>query len=181
MDNRYRDWAARWRVALGFVLAVAYLILAQPIVALIALGGTIAFLGLAARALAAGFLEKNAGLATSGPYACTRNPLYLGSFLMGSGFSIAGGSWLLGLAFLVFFALVYYPVMRREEEALRRQFGDLYDRYASAVPLFFPRPRKSPRAGEGFRWVRYRQNREYEAAIGFVFGIVFLALKMVLK
>jgi protein-S-isoprenylcysteine O-methyltransferase Ste14 len=181
MDKRYAGWAARWRVPLGFALGGAYLVFAQPTQILLAAGGTVSLAGLALRAFAAGCLEKNTGLATCGPYACTRNPLYLGSFLMGSGLALAGGSWVFGVAFLGFFLLVYYPVMQREEDSLRGKFGKMYDRYAEAVPLFFPRFRKVTSAGDKFRWTRYRKNREYRAALGFVLGIVFLALKLGLR
>jgi protein-S-isoprenylcysteine O-methyltransferase Ste14 len=181
MDERYAGWAARWRVPLGFALAVAYLIFAQPTVTLLAAGGALAFLGLALRALAAGYLEKNAHLATSGPYAYTRNPLYLGSFLMGSGLALGGGSWIVGLAFFGFFLMIYYPVMRREEDSLRKSFGEMYDRYASAVPFFLPGGRKAPARADKFRWARYRENREYEAALGLAGGIIFLALKLGLR
>ncbi len=181
MEKSYADWAARWRVPLGFAFGVAYLIFAQPTVMLLEVGASISLFGLGLRALAAGCLEKNQGLATCGPYAYTRNPLYLGSFVVGSGLALAGGSWMIGLAFFGLFILIYYPVMRREEDRLRRQFGEMYDRYAESVPLFLPTGRKAPQSGDKFRWARYRQNREYEAALGFVFVIIFLALKLQLK
>ena len=181
MDERYAAWAARWRVPLGFALGVTYLILAQPTVRLVVAGGGVALLGLVVRAFAAGYLEKNQSLATRGPYAYTRNPLYLGSFLLGLGFSLAGASWLAGLAFLGLFLLVYWPVMRREEDALRRQFGEIYSRYAESVPLFVPTRPGMPASGEKFRWERYLKNREYEAALGYVAGMVFLLLKAAVR
>lgn len=181
MDNGYAAWAARWRVPLGFALGVAYLIFCQPTLRLLVAGGGVAMLGLAVRAFAAGYLEKDQSLATGGPYAYTRNPLYLGSSLMGLGFALAGSSWVLGLAFLGLFLLVYWPVMRREEKSLRRRFGETYDRYAEAVPLFFPTLRGWRTSGETFRWERYRKNREYQAALGYVAGILFLTLKMALR
>lgn len=100
---------------------------------------------------------------------------------MGLGLTLAGGAWILGAIFLAFFVLVYYPVMRREEDWLRGQFGEVYNQYAAAVPLFLPRGRRTPAAGDEFRWARYRRNREYEAALGLMSGIVFMALKLALK
>ncbi len=181
MDERYAAWAARWRVPLGFAFAVSYLIFSQPTVVLLAAGGTFAAAGLVLRAFAAGYLDKGAVLTTWGPYAYTRNPLYLGSFLIGLGFVLAGGSWILGVIFLGFFLFVYWPVMRREEAALRTQFGEIYNRYAVAVPLFFPNARRAPGSEGKFRWERYRKNREYEAALGLMAGIVFLVLKLELR
>lgn len=181
MVRGYPAWAARWRVPLGFAFGVAYLVFCQPRLWPLVFGGAVALLGLLLRAYAAGCLDKSRSLAMGGPYAHTRNPLYLGSFLMGAGFAIAGVSWALGLVFLGLFLLVYWPVMRREEEFLRQQFGEACDRYASAVPFFIPRMGRAPVKGEPFRWGLYRKNREYEAAFGYVAGVVFLALKMILR
>ena len=181
MGNRLGSWAARWRVPLGFALGIAYLIFSQPTGRRLVVGGAIALLGLALRAFAAGCLDKNSTLAMGGPYAYTRNPLYLGSFIMGLGFSLACGSWILGGIFVAFFLLVYSLVMRREEGSLRRQFGEAYARYAAQVPVFFPALRALPAPERVFRWEQYRKNREYEAALGYVAALVFLFLKFKLK
>ena len=181
MNKAYAAWAARRRVALGFGLGAAYLVLCQPSPRLLAVGGGVALTGVLLRAWAAGCLEKNQSLATGGPYALTRNPLYLGSFLIGAGFAIAGGSWIVGLAFVVFFLLIYWPVMHREEESLRTQFGEDYHRYAEQVPLFFPTGKHFGGVKGSFRLGQYRKNREYQAALGFAAGLIFLALKMSLK
>jgi protein-S-isoprenylcysteine O-methyltransferase Ste14 len=181
MDSGYTAWAARWRVPMGFAMGVAYLVFSRPAPQLLIVGGIVAFLGLLVRAYAAGCLDKNRRVAAHGPYAYTRNPLYLGSLIMGGGFAVAGGSWALGSAFIAMFGLVYWPVMLREAEFLRQQFGETYARYASAVPFFLPTGRHAPATGEGFRWALYRQNREYQAAVGFLAGIAFLVFKMLLR
>jgi protein-S-isoprenylcysteine O-methyltransferase Ste14 len=165
---------------MGFLLGVAYLVFCRPTVKLLMVGGTVAAGGLALRAFAAGHLAKNQKLAVSGPYACTRNPLYLGSALMGAGFAVAGGNWILALACLCFFAAIYWPVIRREEDYLRREFGEDYDRYAERVPLFLPRLRW-PAGGEKFQWKQYRKNREYEAFLGYLAIMIFLAFKIWLR
>jgi protein-S-isoprenylcysteine O-methyltransferase Ste14 len=184
MDSSYGAWAARTRVPLGFALGVLYLIFSQPTPPLLETGAAIASLGVLVRAWAAGHLDKNHSLAVTGPYAYTRNPLYLGSLLLGLGFAVAGGSWTLGAAFMSLFALVYWPVMRGEEVYLRRQFREVYDRYASTVPLLFPTRltgRGASSCERGFLWLRYKKNREYEAAAGYLAGIIFLALKIALR
>jgi protein-S-isoprenylcysteine O-methyltransferase Ste14 len=180
MDSAYAAWAARWRVPLGFLLGIAYLVFCRPTVKLLIAGGAVAAVGLALRAFAAGHLVKNQRLATSGPYAHTRNPLYLGSALMGAGFAVAGGSWMLALACLVLFAAIYWPVIRREEEYLRREFGEVYDSYAQRVPLLLPRFRH-PAGGERFQWKQYRKNHEYEAFLGYLAFMIFLAFKIRLR
>jgi len=180
MDSAYAAWAARSRVPLGFLLGVAYLIFCQPTVKLVVAGGTVAAVGVAIRAFAAGHLKKNQELAMSGPYACTRNPLYLGSSLMGAGFAIAGGSWILAAACLILFAGTYWPVIRREEGYMRHEFGEVYDHYAQRVPLFLPRFRRIAGSGK-FQWKQYRKNHEYEALLGYVGLMIYLAFRIWLR
>ncbi len=181
MNEGYAAWATRWRVPLGFALGAVYLIFSQPSAGLLAIGAAVGFVGLLLRGAAAGCLNKNQNLATSGPYAYTRNPLYLGSLIMGVGLAIAGGSWILALAVVSLFIAVYWPVMRREETYLRRQFGEAYTHYANAVPFFIPRLRPGIMESAGFHRELYRQNREYEAALGFLAGVAFLCAKMMLR
>lgn len=181
MDRDYSAWAARWRVPLGFALAIAYLVFSQPTLPLLIAGGALALLGLAVRGWAAGVLEKDLRLATGGPYRYSRNPLYLGSGLIGMGLGIASGSAVMMLAFACLFLLVYWPVIRREELSLRQRFGVVYDEYSASVPLLVPCGRVGPRSDARFDWARYRRNREYEAALGYVAALLFLVLKMRLR
>src|SRR2546430_10075303 len=125
--------ARRIRVPLGFLFAVIYLWLARPTWRSIALGSVVIIPGLLIRALASGHVRKNEALATSGPYAYTRNPLYLGSLLVGAGFSVAARSWWIGAALVVMFFAIYIPVIRDEEAFLRHQFPE-FDEYARRVP-----------------------------------------------
>ena len=180
MDSAYARWAARRRVPLGFLLGISYLIFSRPTLRLLIAGGLVAGAGVALRALAAGHLAKNQKLAMSGPYAYTRNPLYLGSSLIGVGFSLAGGNWILALACFVLFAAIYWPVIRREEDYLRREFGEVYALYAQRVPLFPPAVSRTP-SGEKFQWSLYRKNHEYEALLGYVGMMIFLAFKTWLR
>jgi protein-S-isoprenylcysteine O-methyltransferase Ste14 len=166
---------------LGFALAAAFFILAQPSVAWLLCGGALALAGLLWRAWSAGYLAKNQRLATRGPYSYTRNPLYLGSAVMGLGGAVAGRSWIMGVAFAAFFVLVYWPVMEREAQLLRREFTEAYDAYARQVPLFFPKWPRIPAGSEKFQWRLYLKNREYEAATGYASAMLFLALKMWLR
>src|SRR5580765_8083749 len=120
----------RWRVPLGFACAALFLLLAQPRAWTLASGGAVAVFGLALRAWASGHLRKNQELATTGPYAYTRNPLYLGSFLMGLGFTVAAGQVWLVLVFIIMILGIYLPVMRVESATLADLFGKKYLRYA---------------------------------------------------
>lgn len=181
MDNDFSAFVARWRVPFGFALGIAYLVFAQPTVPLLIAGSVVALLGLGIRAYAAGHLVKDQNLARSGPYQYTRNPLYLGSLLIGVGLVLAGAQWVLGVIFVLFFLFVYVPVMRREERKLREHFGRQFDDYAAAVPLFIPWHKPLRLSGEKFDWKRYRKNREYEALLGYCAGVIFLIAKILLR
>ncbi len=168
----------RWRVPLGFICAALFFLLSRPQPLTLAIGGAIALPGLALRAWATGHLRKNDALAITGPYAYTRNPLYLGSFLMGVGFTIASGRLVLGIVFAALFLGIYVPVMRVESATLAQLFGESYQRYVAAVPLFLPRlsPYREGTAAK-FDAALYRRYREYQAAIGLVIAWALLALK----
>jgi protein-S-isoprenylcysteine O-methyltransferase Ste14 len=172
----------RWRVPLGFLCGALFVWFARPSPRTLLIGGAVALLGLAIRAWAAGHIRKNAELATSGPYGYTRNPLYLGSFLLGLGFTIASGQWLLALPFAALFLGIYFPVMRVEAKHLAEVFGEDYGNYARAVPLFVPRPtpyRDEKTAGTRFDASLYLRYREYRAAVGLLIALALLALKAV--
>lgn len=181
MDKDFSAFVTRWRVPFGFALGIAYLVFAQPTVPLLVAGSVVALLGLGIRAYSAGHLEKDRNLAMGGPYAYTRNPLYLGSLLIGIGLVLAGAQWVLGVVFVLFFLFVYVPVMRREERNLRARFGRKFDEYAAAVPLFLPCRKPLKLSSEKFEWRRYRRNREYEAAMGYLGGVLFLVVKILLR
>lgn len=188
MARRGGTWVQRWRVPLGFLCAGIFLLLSKPRPLTLAAGGAVALLGLALRAWSAGHIRKNAELATSGPYAHTRNPLYLGSLVMGLGFTVAAsGTWWMFLLFASLFAAlflgIYLPVMRVEAMTLAELFGEAYVRYARAVPLLFPR--LTPyHSGDGpatrFDAALYLRYREYRAALGTFLAWCVLALKAVL-
>lgn len=162
---------ARWRVRLGYPVAIVALWLARPTLRSILAGALIGMVGLWVRARAAGHLHKQQILTVTGPYAFTRNPLYLGSFILMIGAAIAAHSWWSALILLAYFALFYSFVMRREEHELYQHHGEAFQEYARSVPLFFPRPRPTKIASGGagaFSFAQYKRNREYRAAIGFL-------------
>jgi protein-S-isoprenylcysteine O-methyltransferase Ste14 len=168
------------RVPLGFLCGALFIVLARPRPLTLAIGGAVALVGLGLRAWAAGHIRKNAALATSGPYAYTRNPLYLGSFLLGLGFTIASARLLPGIVFTALFLGIYLPVMRVESADLAAIFGEDYQRYARAVPLFLPRLipyRDEKTLGAKFDARLYLRYREYRAALGLVLAWGLLALK----
>ena len=147
--------------------------------------------GLAIRAWAAGSIRKSEELATTGPYAYTRNPLYLGSFFLGLGVTMAGGQWIFMVLFLAFYLSVYRATALLEEAELEEAFGEPYRTYATAVPLFVPRLSPYRKGGSGagtgtgaetgdFSPAQYLRNREWEAGLGAVAGYGVLVLRMTL-
>lgn len=168
----YADLVARLRVPSGFLLVLAFGWLAEPTMGSLGAGIPVSLAGLALRAWAAGHLAKNLNLATSGPYAWTRNPLYLGTLLVAAGLVIAAAQWLLAILFASAFALVYLPVIELEEQHLRKLFPE-YGGYASRVPALIPRP-PGAKGPQRFQWSLYRRNEEYQALLGFLAGVVYL-------
>jgi len=165
-------------VRVGYPVGLVYAILAEPALWSIGAGGLVVLLGLLIRARAAGHLRKHEALSTTGPYAFTRNPLYFGSALLAAGFLVAGRSWPAALIVGVYFVLFYAAVMRREEYELRAQYGAAFDAYAARVPLFWPRLTPGGAGRSDFTWELYRRNREYQAALGTLAGLLLLWAKM---
>ena len=173
----------RWRVPLGFACAALFFLLARPRPLTLIVGALVALPGLALRAWAVGYLRKNEALATDGPYAYTRNPLYLGSLFIGLGFTIAAGTLILGAVFAALFLGIYVPVMRVEATTLAELFGEHYQRYAKSVPLFLPRlsPYRDPAfERKKFDFGLYRRYREYRALLGLIVAWTLLALRFFL-
>lgn len=152
---------SRLRVPAGYVVGLVAVALARPDARSIALGMALAVLGETVRLWASGHIEKTQALATGGPYAHTRNPLYFGSLLMALGVGVAAASpWVVGLVAAYF--LAFYPAVIREEAAfLRAKFGSAYDDWAAAVPAFFPRIVPAGSRASRFSWERVRSNREW--------------------
>jgi protein-S-isoprenylcysteine O-methyltransferase Ste14 len=175
--------ARRIRVPLGFLFALLYFWLARPSWRSMALGAILVVPGLLIRALASGYVRKNESLATSGPYAYTRNPLYLGSLLIGLGFAMAAKSWWVGVVLVVMFLAIYLPVIRDEEKFLRQKFPE-FEEYARRVPRMLPRfTRGSSSQGEAsaaFSADLYLKHHEYNALLGALVMIAALMLKLVL-
>ena len=155
---------------------IAFGWLARPKLHSLSLGIPVSIVGLLLRTWAAGHLSKNQNLATSGPYAYTRNPLYVGTLLVAAGLVIAAQRWELAVLFTAVFLLVYLPVIELEEQHLRNLFPN-YAAYAKRVPLLLPRLQSPPASSIAFQWSLYRRNEKYNALLGFAAGLAFLIWK----
>lgn len=173
--------ARRIRVPLGFAFAAVFLWAARPTPLFLALSLLLVAPGLLLRGYAAGYVKKNAQLTTTGPYAYTRNPLYLGSMLIAFGFALGAHNVWIAIALAILFAVVYIPVIRSEEQYLRSAFPG-FDEYAARVPRLVPRivsaNGKHTAPGE-FSAALYRKHREYNAFIGAASMYAALILKLI--
>ncbi len=142
------------------------------------MGSVLSTLGQLIRIWASGHIEKTHTLATGGPYAHTRNPLYVGSVLMALGLLVAAGhpiSVTAGLAYLV----VFYPVIIREEaKFLRGKFPSEYHDWAKHVPLFFPRLSPGGPRESKFQTARLMANREWRSVLGLALLAAFMLWRL---
>ena len=175
------DWMTRWqrvarriRVPLGFVAAALYLVSLyrqRPELKWMLASVPFVVAGVLMRSYAAGYVKKNRELTRTGPYAHTRNPLYLGSILIAMGFALALENVWFSLVLVVFFVVIYVPVIASEERFLRATFAG-FDDYCRQVPRLIPRVTAAEvpggETGEPGRFSMelYRRHREYNSAIG---------------
>ena len=159
---------ARLRVSIGFVSSIVVLWLAQPTARSLAIGAVVAAIGEAVRVWAAGHLEKGREVTTSGPYAFTRHPLYLGSALIGIGLGVASARAVVAALVLVYLGITLTAAIRTEEAHLTEKFGVAYPAYRAGRP-----------AGEARRFsaARAMRNREYRAILGLLFVMAVLVWK----
>ncbi|HZF67984.1 MAG TPA: methyltransferase [Gemmatirosa sp.] len=174
----------RFRVPLGFLVGAAYLWWAPRSPAMtattLAVGASVALVGLLVRGWAAGHIVKNNRLATTGPYAHTRNPLYFGSFLLAAGFALAA-HWLLLAGVAAFWLVVYLPVIQREAAHVRSLHPAAYDEWARHVPAFLPRltPWRGGDRSEagGFSAALYLRHKEWQAGLGYAAILAWLVVR----
>jgi protein-S-isoprenylcysteine O-methyltransferase Ste14 len=177
----WKKLAQRTRVPAGTVLGVLFILFMHPSVRSLWIGGAIALVGAFLRLWAAGHIEKGKVLTRSGPYAYTRNPLYLGSFVMAFGIIVAGqGYWLLPV-FGAFFVIIYFPVMKAEEQELLGGYGEKFIEYSREVPMFFPGFRKADNVASAFLWSRVIRNREHRTFAGLILAETILIVLMLIQ
>lgn len=173
--ERWQKVARRIRVPLGFLTAALYLLelwRRQPRLSAIAWSLLLVLPGLWLRAYASGYVKKNRELTQTGPYAYTRNPLYLGSILIAAGFAVALLSWPVAAMLTAMFLIIYVPVIASEERFLRANFAD-FAAYCERVPRLLPRISPALPASDQtevtpgkFSLELYLRHREYNASIG---------------
>ncbi len=181
-ESQWERVARRIRVPLGFAFAAVFLWRARPSPSSLLLSLLLVLPGLLLRGYASGYVKKNAELTQTGPYAYTRNPLYLGSMLVAYGFAAASRRWELVALLTVLFAVIYLPVILSEEKFLRTHFAE-FNAYAARVPRLLPRFPPATATGNlnqagSFSPALYRKHHEYNSLIGA--GAVYAALLLLL-
>jgi len=176
-DNRFQKTVYRWRVRAALIAFIVVLVLARPTWISIAAGAAVGLIGLVIRGWAAGHIRKDRSLAVTGPYRFTRNPLYLGSFILGLGLVCGARTWWGAGIFAAYFIVFYLPVIAVERDRMRKLFPEAYPEYERRVPIFFPALRGTS-ASEPRKWDAglFRRNRELRAWTGtaIVWGLFIL-------
>jgi protein-S-isoprenylcysteine O-methyltransferase Ste14 len=177
----WKEFTQKTRVPAGTILGILFLLLMHPSIRSLFIGAAITLPGCLLRFWAAGHIDKGNALTQGGPYAMTRNPLYLGSFAMALGVILGGqGYWLLPL-FGAFFAAFYIPVMKAEADYLLSVYKQEFVEYSKRVPMFFPSFQKAKAGASTFLWSRVVKNREHRNAVGLVVAEAILVLKFIFR
>lgn len=138
---------------------------------------SVAYTGRETRSLEIGATQ----LITCGPYACTRNPLYLGNMLMYSGATVMANVWMpYFLIFIcIYFGIQYYFIILEEERTLKELFGERYLHYRQQVPRFLPRliPRRLYKSVQPN--IKMALMSEKSTFLSFVAIVILLYVKMI--
>jgi protein-S-isoprenylcysteine O-methyltransferase Ste14 len=179
--TKWQKIARRIRVPLGFVVAAVFLVFAAPSRQSLEWSLLLVAPGVWLRGYAAGYVKKNAELTVTGPYAHTRNPLYLGSMSIAFGFAVAAGRWWLAVLLAGMFLAIYVPTILSEETFLRGAFPE-FGVYAERVPRLLPRltPARFGAVAGRFSGERYLHHREYNAGMGAAAIYAVLIARMLL-
>ncbi len=164
---------SRYRVPAGYIVGVLAFALARPTITSLAAGLALGALGETVRLWASGHIRKTQVLATGGPYAHSRNPLYVGSLLMALGAAAASASLWVVLAVAVYFVAFYPSVMREEASFLSAKFPE-YEAWARDVPLFLPRLTPGGPRTSAFSWAQVAVNREWRTALALPLVVALL-------
>ena len=172
-EMRYHEAS---RQTLAFVLIALYGFVAEPTTVLVTIGTPLIILGVLIRLYASGFIVKNEQLATYGPYALVRHPLYTGNILIIIGFSSISGIWWTAAVAFIFFWFYYPTAIEYEDRKLRRLFGNDWEEWSSRTPALIPTVSNLRSVNEGNWSIRksYLQNGEPIILVFIVFWIVYV-------
>jgi protein-S-isoprenylcysteine O-methyltransferase Ste14 len=169
----------KYRSFIGMLGLIVILWLATPNVWSISGGFFLMMVGMFFRAWSSGYINKDKELATEGPYSLTRNPLYFGSLILGSGIAVASNNLYGYLIFIAYYFFFFTFLILIERKRLRQRFGRQYEEWAKQANLFFPKIKKIEKFN--FNIAYYMQNKEFRVLFFSLLVIVVLILKFLKK
>jgi len=164
----------RARIPASILMGLAIIVFAKPTLSSWLIGLAIIALGEALRIWASGHIHKSAQVTCTGPYAMVRHPLYLGHFLIATGFCITGDSLAAFIIVTISFFIIYMPTWKNEEKNLTELFGETYSDFMANTPALLPRWNRGVFSGS-FSWDLVRQHREWKHAVGLAAGMIGMA------
>ncbi len=171
----------RYRQFLGIAFTILVSAAGRPRATWFIVGFILVIIGIAIRLWASGHIKKDKVLATDGPYAIVRHPLYVGNIMLGLGFAIASGLWW-SFPLLIGFLIGFYPpAIRREDEKLHRLFKEDWELWRRKTWALIPRftsIEKNQRGNWSF-WQSLRQNGEPVIALFLLLCLYYLHLKLI--
>jgi len=176
-ELRYHEGS---RQILGVVLIVVFALVSRPVEWLLLIGSLSIFIGTVLRLYASGFITKNEELATCGPYALVRHPLYTGNILIIMGFSVTSAVWWTAPTALIFFFFYYPTAIEYEDRKLQRLFGKQWEQWSSSVGALIPTFSQLHAVGGG-QWSlgkSARQNGEPIIAVFLLGCLVYVAWQL---
>ena len=173
--KKFKKYFERYRAFIGIVSLIIVLFVARPNAKSIAIGFFFIMLGTFFRAWASGYINKNNELATRGPYALSRNPLYFGNFILGIGIAIAANHLYSYIIFAIYYFVFFPALMVMENNRMREKFGEKYEKWSKGLNSFFPGIKKIDTSG--FNISYYMKNREYKVIYFSLFIVIALIFK----
>ena len=176
-DIKHRRHRYRQFIGIAFIFLVT--VAGRPLAGLFWLGVVFVLAGIAVRMWASGHIKKNRELATDGPYAYVRHPLYVGNILLGIGYCFASGLWWSGPLYLLILLVFYPPAIRYEDDKLHRFFKEDWEAWRKKTLALIPRLHTP--AGPGGEWSFHqslRQNGEPVIALVLLACLAVLYLKI---
>jgi len=155
---------------------ILLLLLANPTILSLIIGGLMVCLGEMGRTWSSGYIDKNAKLATAGPYRFMRNPLYFFNAMIFVGFCVMAYNPWAAIFGIMSFTIIYRATMRSEAQFIAPIFGEEFDKWAAVVPMFWPKWTNYPAQGQ-FSWALVAKHREQKNALAMLAGILlFVAI-----
>ncbi|MDQ6996534.1 MAG: methyltransferase [Mariprofundus sp.] len=163
------------RIPASILMGAAILLLARPTLTSWIFGLAVVAVGEALRLWASGHIHKSAEVTVTGPYAMCRHPLYLGHFLVATGFCVTGDSITAFIIVSLAFFIIYMPTWKNEEQNLIQLFGDTYREFMAVTPAMLPRWNGKVFNGS-FSWALVKQHREWKHAATLLAGMLIMLM-----